>query len=226
MRIEPFINEEQDPKTAEKVLGKILDMLTPGEEVVYLAVQKKPAVTLIPDSIVVTNKRLVFCKPGNLGLTTNFDIYSWKDIKEVSFKEEFFGARFTAVPLTGENLTIDYIPKVQARKLYQHCNQQLERQRELESQRNMDREKALRPETEVQTKPVVEESFPASIEGPSVPVVPSIQNTPSVPVSEQPATPSEDELTLKLQKLRGLYEKHLITQEEYEAKKADILSQL
>ena len=135
MRIEPFINDEQDPKTAEKVLAKIEDMLTPGEQVVYLAVQKKPAVTLIPDSIVVTDKRLIFCKPGNLGLTTNFEIYSWKDIKEVSFKEEFFGAKFTAVPLTGENLTVDYIPKVQARKLFQFCNQQLERDRELERQR-------------------------------------------------------------------------------------------
>ena len=40
MRIEPFINDEQDPKTAEKVLGKIEDMLTPGQQVVYLAVQK------------------------------------------------------------------------------------------------------------------------------------------------------------------------------------------
>lgn len=224
MRIEPFINDEQDPKTAEKVLGKIEDMLTPGEQVVYLAVQKKPAVTLIPDSIVVTDKRLIFCKPGNLGLTTNFEIYSWKDIKEVSFKEEFFGAKFTAVPLTGENLTIDYIPKVQARKLYQFCNQQLERGKELERERALEREKALKPQTEPEVKSFIEEASPKGFDGPSVPVQPSIQGG-TIPSPE--ATKSlEDELTLKLQKLRGLYEKQLITQEEYEAKKADILSQL
>lgn len=219
MRIEPFINDEQDPKTAEKVLGKIEDMLTPGEQVVYLAVQKKPAVTLIPDSIVVTDKRLIFCKPGNLGLTTNFEIYSWKDIKEVSFKEEFFGAKFTAVPLTGENLTVDYIPKVQARKLFQFCNQQLERDRELERQRALEKEKALRPSPQIETKPVIEENSQKSFGAPEVPVAPS------VPVPEIVKS-LEDEITQKLQKLRGLYEKQLITQEEYEAKKADILSQL
>jgi hypothetical protein len=222
MRIEPYINEEQDPKTAEKVLGKIEDMLTPGEQVVYLAVQKKPAVTLIPDSVVVTDKRLVFCQPGNLGLTTNFDIYSWKDIKEVSFKEEFFGAKFTAVPLTGENLTVDYIPKVQARKLFQFCNQQLERFREEERARALEKEKALRPQHEIEAKPVIEQSFQSSFDGPSVPVVPGAT---TLPIQEAPATP-EDEITQKLQKLKGLFERQLITQEEYEAKKADILSQL
>lgn len=219
MRIEPFINDEQDPKTAEKVLAKIEDMLTPGEQVVYLAVQKKPAVTLIPDSIVVTDKRLIFCKPGNLGLTTNFEIYSWKDIKEVSFKEEFFGAKFTAVPLTGENLTVDYIPKVQARKLFQFCNQQLERDRELERQRALEKEKALRPSPQIESKPVIEENIQKSFDAPVVP------DALSVPVPEIVKS-LEDEITQKLQKLRGLYEKQLITQEEYEAKKADILSQL
>lgn len=224
MRIEPFINDEQDPKTAEKVLGKISDMLTPGEQVVYLAVQKKPAVTLIPDSIVVTDKRLIFCKPGNLGLTTNFEIYSWRDIKEVSFKEEFFGAKFTAVPLSGENLTVDYIPKVQARKLYQFCNQQLERGKEIERERSLEKEKSAKPQNEIELKPVIGEPSQNSFDGPSVPVQPSTQSG-TIPAPET-AKSLEDELTLKLQKLRGLYEKQLITQEEYEAKKADILSQL
>jgi hypothetical protein len=213
MRIESFINEEQDLKTAEKVLGKVSDMLTPGEQALYLAVQKKPAVTLMPEAIVVTDKRLFFCKPGNLGLTTNFDIYSWRDLKQVSFKEEFFGARFTAVPSRGENVTIDYIPKVQARKLHQFCIQQLE----IERERASEKAAPLQPEAEV--KPVMEELSQGSVESVNAPLAPS------VPVPEL-IKASEDEITQKLQKLRGLYEKNLITQEEYEAKKADILSQL
>ncbi|MBC7916033.1 MAG: PH domain-containing protein [Pyrinomonadaceae bacterium] len=208
MRIEPFINEEQDPRTAEKVLAKIADMLTPGEQVIYLAVQKKPAVTLIPDSIVVTDKRIVFCIPGNLGLTTNFEIFSWKDVKEVSFKEEFFGAKFTTVPLSGENFTVDYIPKVQARKLYQYCNQQLERLKDLEKEQALKAQQAS-----FETKPAVDE------------IIQSMPTGPNVPVPEIAAA-LEDELTQKLQKLKGLFERGLITQEEYEAKKADILSQL
>lgn len=215
MRIEPFINDEQDPKTAEKVLSKIADMLTPGEQVIYLAVQKKPAVTLIPDCVVVTDKRIVFCIPGNLGLTTNFEIFSWKDIKEVSFKEEFFGAKFTAVPVSGENFTVEYIPKVQARKLYQFCNQQLERFRNLERERQEEKEKALfaAQNPPVEPKPVADEIIQAMPSGPSVPV-PEI------------AAALEDEFTEKLQKLKRLFERGLITQEEYEAKKAEILSHL
>ena len=102
-------------------------MLTSGEAVTYLAIQKKPAVTLIPDCIAVTNKRIVFCIPGNLGLTTSYITFTWSEIKEVSFKEEFFGSKFMAVPMKGENIVIDYIPKVQARTLYQLCNEQPEK---------------------------------------------------------------------------------------------------
>lgn len=214
MNIDPFIIDEQDPKTAEKVLGKISDMLTPGEKVIYLAVQKKPAVTLIPDSIVVTDKRIVFCIPGNLGLTTNFEIFSWKDVKEVSFKEEFFGAKFTAVPLSGENFTVDYIPKVQARKLYQFCNQQLESLKNMERERAEENERSAWAQQQLlDKKPPVEE------------ISQLIPISPSVVVPEVVAA-LEDELTQKLQKLKGLFERGLITQDEYEAKKADILSQL
>ncbi|MBA3972037.1 MAG: PH domain-containing protein, partial [Bacteroidetes bacterium] len=120
--MEQYLTDDQDPKTAEKVLGKLRDMLTSGEAIVYLAIQKRPAVTLNPNCIAVTSKRMVFCIPENLGLTTNFITFAWDDVKEVSFKEEFFGSKFIAIPQRGENLTVDYIPKVQARKLYQFCN--------------------------------------------------------------------------------------------------------
>jgi hypothetical protein len=56
----------------------------------------------MPDCIAVTTRRLVFCLPGNLGLTTNFITLTWADVKEVSFKEEFFGAKFLAVPQKGK----------------------------------------------------------------------------------------------------------------------------
>lgn len=198
MWIDQYLTDEQDPKTAEKVLNKLRDMLTTGEVIVYLAIQKKPAVTLMPDCIAVTNKRLVFCLPGNLGLTTNFITFTWTDIKEVSFKEEFFGAKFLAIPQKGENIAIDYIPKIQARKLYQHCNEQLEKQKGQQERKTEERQ-----QPEQQTETIAAEA----------------------PVPE-PVVSVEDELTQKLKKLKVLFEKQLITQEEYEQKKSEILSQL
>lgn len=214
MTIEQYLTDEQDPKTAEKVLGKLRDMLTPGEAIVYLAIQKKPAVTLIPDCIAVTNKRLVFCLPGNLGLTTNFITFTWEDVKEVSFKEEFFGSKFIAVPQRGENVAVDYIPKVQARKLYQFSNEQLEKLKDLLRNRNFEEKKtpgASVDDPEFASYTEIEDEF-----------VPYISQTPEPHIAAEP----EDEVTLKLKRLKSLFEKQLITQEEYESKKADILSHL
>ena len=205
MLIEQYLTDDQDPKTAEKVLGKLRDMLTSGEAVTYLAIQKKPAVTLIPDCIAVTNKRIVFCIPGNLGLTTNYITFTWSEIKEVSFKEEFFGSKFMAVPMKGENIVVDYIPKVQARKLYQFCNEQLEK---YQSAAGTQSNASMQNEN-------VADDYASYIE------ISDVQKP-----LETINTSHEDELTLKLQKLKSLYEKQLISQEEYESKKADILSQL
>jgi hypothetical protein len=146
-----------------------------------------------------------------LGLTTNFITFPWGDIKEVSFKEEFFGSKFITVPQRGENVTIDYIPKIQARKLYQFCNEQIERLKEtLRAQEIEDRTFSVQTPTPAALTEIVD-------------IQPEIQT----PIEEiKPIDQPVDELTLKLQKLKSLFEKQLITQDEYETKKSDILSQL
>ncbi|MEJ5994714.1 PH domain-containing protein [Pedobacter sp. Du54] len=190
MNIDKFLIDEQDVKTVEKVMTKLTDLLTSGEELIYLAVQKKPAVNLLPDSIAISNKRIFYCEPGNLGLTMNFKDISWKNVKEVSFKEEFFGSKFICVPQHGENIVTEFIPKVQARKLYQAANEQLENQ----------------PNPTPIQKVVEFEIEEAQI------------------INQDPIeTEAEDETTLKLRKLKTLYDKQLITLEEYENKKAAIL---
>ena len=212
--MEQYLTDDQDPKTAEKILGKLRDMLTSGEVVVYLAIQKKPAVTLIPDCIAITNKRIIFCIPENLGLTTNFITFPWEEVKEVSFKEEFFGSKFITVPQRGENVAIDYIPKVQARKLYQFCNEQLERNRGLSQNQESDERRTHLGNSNASD----DYSSYVEIEEEEKPFI-QPQNT-------VPAEEPEDEVTLKLKKLKTLFEKQLITSEEYERKKAEILSQL
>ena len=208
--IDRFLSDELDPKAVEKVIGKLNDLLTTGEEILYLAVQKKPAVNLLPDSIAISNKRIFYCEPGNLGLTMNFKDISWKSIKEVSFKEELFGSKFICVPQYGENIVTEFIPKVQARKLHQAANQQLEEYKELLHQQKIEENRATAASINPSPQPFAE--LPA--EQPMEPEPIQIAE-----VIEEP----EDETTLKLRKLKTLYDKHLITQEEYEAKKANIL---
>ncbi|MHA4893364.1 PH domain-containing protein [Pedobacter sp. PWIIR3] len=211
--IDRFLSDEQDPKAVERVLGKLNDMLSSNEELIYLAVQKKPAVNLLPDCIAVSTKRLFYCEPGNFGITMNFKDISWKSIKEVSFKEEFFGSKFICVPQHGENIITEYIPKVQARKLYQAAYEQLENFKEQLHQSELD-EKRSSPSPVTVNAVVEEQPIPAK--------EPEVFAPPAVVPQEEP----EDEATLKLRKLKTLYDKQLITQEEYEAKKANILDTL
>ena len=126
MSIDKFTQDGQDPKIVEKIYNKIADMLTHQERVNYIALQKKPAVTLLPDSVTISNKRIFLCEFTKLGLATNFEIFDWNDIKDIAFKEEIFGSKVTVIPFTGENLSIDYIPKTQARRLYQMIKDILE----------------------------------------------------------------------------------------------------
>lgn len=202
--IDKFLIDEQDPKTVEKVLSKLGDLLNSGEELIYLAVQKKPAVNLLPDSIALTNKRLFYCEPANFGITMHIKDISWKSIKEISFKEEIFGSKFICVPQSGENIITEYIPKVQARKLYQATQEQLD-------QYHQDAEsKTATPG--ITTNFNIEEIEEAEEVQPlAIAAQPLVEETP------------EDETTLKLRKLKTLFDKQLITQDEYEAKKASIL---
>lgn len=200
------MSDEQDPKAVERVLAKLNDMLNSNEELLYMAVQKKPAVNLLPDCIAVSTRRIFYCEPGNFGITMNFKDISWKSIKEVSFKEEFFGSKFICVPQHGENIITEYIPKVQARKLYQVASEQLENFKEQQRLDSMEEKRAA--PSAVTVNAVADESLPA-------------YKSPSF-ATEEP----EDETTLKLRKLKTLYDKQLITQEEYEAKKASILDSL
>ncbi|TYR38472.1 hypothetical protein FXV77_04120 [Sphingobacterium phlebotomi] len=221
MSIDKFIQDGQDAKVAERIHDKIVDMLTAGEYIQYIALQKKPAVTLLPDSITISNKRIFLCEFTKLGLATNFEIFSWTDIKDIAFKEEIFGSKVTVIPFTGENLTIDYIPKVQARKLYQLIKTALE---------NPSGNKTEEP------TPVVPEQKPT--EHFTLPVQPVVDEPATPPLAEENkdeeliteqsniSVVEDDELTQKLKKLKTLYDRQLITQSEYENKKSELLSQL
>lgn len=187
MNIDKFLSDEQDPKAVEKVISKLTDLLTSGEELIYLAVQKRPAVNLLPSSIAISNKRIFYCEPGNLGLTMNFKDISWKNVKEVSFKEEFFGSKFICVPQRGENIVTEFIPKLQARKLHQAATEQLGQ---------FDETIGKNITFEIEEAQIIDQPI----------------------ISE-----GEDETTLKLRRLKTLYDKQLITLDEYESKKATIL---
>jgi len=218
--IEKFLNDEQDPKAVEKVYMRLADLLTTGEEIAYIAVQKKPLVNLLPDCIALTNKRILFFTPANFGLSIKFIDFVWKDIVDVFTKEEIIGAIFSVKTTNGAEMGVDYLPKVQARKLYQYAQERKEAEREARRLRDLEEKRA--------ESGAMQFEAPATFAAPVQPAPqPEPVATPQV-IHEEPVAvaPKPDELTEKLKKLRTLFDNGLISQEEYNHKKLELLSDL
>ena len=220
--LKKILNEDQDPKAIEKITAKLENLLMSNEEVGYIAVQKKPAVTIFPDSIVVTNKRIILCKPKNLGLSMEFIDYDWDDIAGSFVKEGILGADFTFTTNSDLTHTVDYLPKNQARKLYTYAKEQLD----------------LLKNPKVAT-PIVEEAKAETLIVEEVPteevtLYAEIMPTPNdvirdteveAPISEEKGLVhlSQDELFAKLQNYKKLLDNGLILQGEYDRLKGEIL---
>ena len=211
-QLKKFLNEEQDPKAIEKVMSKLSDLLMKNEEIGYIAVQKKPAITVLPDSIVVTNKRIIICQPKNLGLSMNFTDYSWDEIESTFVKEGILGSDFSFVTKTAISVTIEYIPKVQARKMYAFAKEQID---------------VLKGGLSSTTNSAVEEIETEEVSSfaeimPSQ--TPSFSEYSTMDVDKPLNELSSDELFEKLQNYKKLLDNGLILQGEYDALKKEILS--
>lgn len=208
MNLKKFLNEEQDPKAVEKLLGRINSLLTSQETMQYIAVQKKPVLNLSPDCIALTNRRIIFCRPKNFGLSMDFQDYSWVDVADCHIKEGIVGSTFMVKTTQHFTNMMDYLPKNQARKLYQFAQEVEERMRGVRREKNLETLRAsaggvtVNNATPIITQPQMfqEEKKPLLIE-------------------------NEDPFAL-LQKLKGLKESGVISPEEFETKKNEILSRV
>lgn len=231
--MDKFLNDQQDPKAIEKVYSRLVDLLAHDEEIIYIATQKKPLVNLLPDCVAITNKRLFFFTPANLGLSIKFVDFVWKDVVDVFTKEEIIGAIFSAKTVNGAEMGVDYLPKVQARKLYQYAQERKEAEREARRQRELEEKRASSGAMHIENPSnVAFQPFSGAFQQPQQPVQPPqpVQEpvTIHLPPTPEPAKIEQkpDELTQKLTKLKTLFENGLISQEEYNQKKLELLSDL
>ena len=222
--LKKFLNEEQDPKAIEKITSKLNDLLMKNEEIGYIAVQKKPAITVFPDSIVVTNKRIIICQPKNMGLSVNFTDFTWDEVEGTFMKENILGSEFSFSTKTQIQVSIDYIPKTQARKISTFAKEQLDLLKNpiAVEQANIQVPEFIQEEIEVvETEEVLNY---AEI----MPVVSNNidQNTENTASALEKLTTelSQDELFTKLQNYKKLLDNGLILQGEYDALKKEILS--
>lgn len=200
LSIKELVTEEQDPKVIEKVLPKVQEYCTSNEEVQYIAVQKKTlGINFSPDCIALTNKRIILIRPKSFGLSLDFKDFSWMNVADVHMKEGVFAATITIKTTSGQTDSMEDIPKAQARRLYRFAQEMEETKKEERRQRDLEDKRA--------------------VAGGGITI-----NTPS----HQPqvtAAPVEDPME-KLTKLKSMLDMGILTQAEFDAKKADILSKM
>lgn len=230
--LKKILNEDQDPKAIEKITSKLDNLLMSNEEVGYIAVQKKPAITVFPDSIVVTNKRIILCKPKNLGLSMEFVDYDWDDIEASFVKEGILGADFTFNTKSDITHTVDYLPKNQARKLYTYAKEQLDNLKNKINSANSFENTLVSNVEEIQTPEIIEEVETEEIVN-LAEIMPQNNNfvtdteiEAELPHEKTLKDLTKEELFEKLQNYKKLLDNGLILQGEYDKLKNEILNYL
>ena len=193
-----FTNENQDPAVVQAVIERVQQILTSGEKILYVAVQKKPLINIAPDCVVLTNRRFIVYRPTLLG-QVSFDDYSWRDLQNAELQENLLGSTLAMKTVAGRAVSVDYLPKAQARRLYSYSQEMEERVREERRARELEDKRAA-------AGGVVVSGVPAA--GPS------------------PQTASGSDPVQRLKALKEMYDAGLITASEYEAKRAEIISKM
>lgn len=197
--IAKFVTEDQDPEQVAKVYEKLSQLLTRGEEPLYIAVQDPLVLDLTPEIIVLTNRRFLHYKPDLFG-RAKFTDYIWRDLRSVEMEENVFRAAITFAAADGEHIRVDNMDKKQARRVYSIAQQMEENVREELRLRQMEEKRA--------------EAGGIYLPGGA-----------SSMSAGTTAAPSEEPLQA-LSKLKQLMEAGLITPDEFETKKKEILARL
>jgi len=203
--LKKFLNEEQDPKAIEKITSKLNDLLMKNLE------------------------RIIICQPKNLGLSMNFTDFTWDEIEGTFVKENILGSEFSFSTKTQIQASIDYIPKIQARKIFTFAKEQLDLLKNPATNSTEDikiQVPEFSPEEiveEVETEEVV--SFAEIMPAVSNYAEPMVENT-SSSTEKLTSDLSQDELFAKLQNYKKLLDNGLILQGEYDAFKKEILSMM
>ena len=139
----------ENKSTKQKEVKKIQDRLDPDESVIMFARQSrfKPggAAIITPNTIFITEKRVVIRNPIRLGLGEHIEEYFYHQITNIKLEKGLFSASLIfAIPgmteiskndrdtvLWGRNSkgVIDAIPKDAAEKIYQYIRQKINKSR-------------------------------------------------------------------------------------------------
>lgn len=192
--------DEQDPAAIKVVHQRVSQILTAGEEILHVAMQNAlTAMTTTPDSVVLTTKRFIIFRPKILG-GAEFEDHIWRDLRDARLEEGILDSKVSLRTTEGLTLGMEHLHKTAARRVYSLAQQMEERMIEERRTREMEEKRAAAGGI-------------------------SIGAAAAAAQHATPAVPKDDPLE-KLSQLKKMLDAGLITQQEYDAKKADLLARM
>ena len=194
------LSDCSDYTLVQAISNQVTPILTSGETIRFIAVQKKPVVNIKPDAIVATDRRLIFFRAKMLG-RFDFSDYLWRELKDAHLTQGILRSTFTATHTDGRVVSMDYLSKEAATRIYRLAQEKEEAAIEERRRRQMEETRAGAAQIAIQTNVGGDGS------GVSAPVV-------------------KGDLTQRLMTLKSMLDNGLITKEEFDSRKQSILDEI
>ena len=189
------IEPEQDTEALQKVAREVAKILTPNEEILYIALQNVTALSIRKDAVVLTNNRVIMFSPGIMGRVT-FKDYLWQDVINVTMKQGMLSTQLVVETSAGKEET-GAVDKEQAKRLYGFAQQLEQEWREKRRIREMEEARARAGGVYMG----------------------------AMPGTPMPTAAAAEDPMAKLSKAKAMFEQNLISEQEYEALKAKVLAE-
>ena len=213
------ISDCQDVALVERLHQEAQRIVTSNETIEYIAVQKKPVVNIKPDAVIATNRRLIFFRSKLLG-QFEFQDYLWRDLHDAHLSQGILGSTFTARHVSGAVVAMDYLSKPAAATIYRLAQEREEQAFETRRQMKMEEMQAGAAKIAIQNNIEAQSPPPLVAEA-----MPEQGQKAQIPGPSNVGGRTEEDLVARLERLKVMLDKGLISGQDYETRKREILSQ-
>lgn len=196
-----FTDAGQESEPVQKMAAQIAKILTPNEEILYIALQNRMAISMYPNAVAATNNRIIIYDARILGRASFVD-FQWQDVANTRTEQGMLSSQFLIQTVDARVAGLGELDKDQAKRLYGICQQLEQEWREKRRIREMEQARAA--------------SGGISIGG--MPGVTGAAESASASAGEDPVA--------KLAKAKAMLDQGLISEAEYDTLKAKILSSI
>jgi hypothetical protein len=136
-----YSDPSQEAGEVQGIARDVSKILTPNEEILYVATQNLTAMQLKKDAVVATSNRAICYRPAVLG-RVSFEDFQWQDVRNARIEQGVLSTQFFIETLDGRAASMDALDKDQAKRLYGICQQMEQEWREKRRVREMEEARA------------------------------------------------------------------------------------